>query len=369
VLQNLAAANLRLGNRRLHIEISQKAADLYAAHGENERAATMQANAGATLIDFSEAPDDGFRLVESARKVLELSRDTESQVFAITVSAAYHRYRGRHTRALQLVEQALALSKQAGLQQHVRSLQGDRSRSLFELGDYASARDLVVTEGLDPRTRAQAEIWLAQLDTRIGDFASARTRLESAASLTNPDEVTTLLFETASGELEYEADRHEAALPHFRAAARAWGAELPHARSVEALAYAGLLDAERGNVAAGRADVERSLDRATVTGRLGLAARCRVFLARIALRQEQADEAIRLLNAVPADQEDQTIGPELRAQVHYWKAQAMMAQARTADAEQELTAARRALAPVRTRLPPDAVQQFDSRADIRRVLR
>jgi tetratricopeptide (TPR) repeat protein len=368
VLQNLAAANSRLGNRRLHIELSQEAADLYAAHGENERAATMQANAGATLIDFGDAPDDGFRLIENARKVLEQSRDMASQVFVITVSAAYHRYRGRHTQALQLVEQALALTRQAGLQQNVWSLEVDRSRSHFELGEYASARNLVVTDGIDPRTQAQAEIWLAQIDTRMGDIASARTRLERAASLSPPDEVTTVLLETASGELEYEADRLDAALPRFRASARAWGAELPHARSVEALAYVGLLTALRGNVAAGRTDVQKSLERATLTGRLGLAARCRVFLARIALGQQQADEAIRILNEVPADVEDRTIGPELRAQVLYWKAQALTALGRPAEAENEIGAARGALETIRRRLPPDAVPRFDARVDIRRVL-
>jgi tetratricopeptide (TPR) repeat protein len=371
VLQNLAASHSRLGNRRLHIELSRQSADLYAAHGENERSATMQSNAGATLIDFGDDPEDGFRLVASAQKVLEQSGDTGGQIFAVAVSAAYHRYRGRHARALELLEQALALSAQAGLKQNIWSLQVDQSRSHFDMGDYVAARDRVAvgTEALTGRARAQGEIWMAQIDMRLGDLAAARSRLARAASLATQDDVTTrLLWETASGELEYEADRPDLALPHFRAAARAWGAELPHARSVEALAYAGLLAALRGEVAAGRADVQRSLDRAIQTGRLGLAARCRVFLARIALGQEQADAASRILNEVPADDDQQTVGPELRAQVHYWKAQALMARGNSGDAALEITAARKALEPVRQRLPPDVAQRFDGRVDIRRIL-
>jgi tetratricopeptide (TPR) repeat protein len=360
ILQTLGETHLRLGDRRRSIEVNRAAADLFAAQGQVERAASTQTNAGSLQIQFGDNPVEGFRLLENAVGIFRKSGSPNNELFALQSMAYYHRTAGRYTASDRLLAEALALSKQADLPDRTTSLQLDQARVRSDLGDYEHARALVLDalQVTEQRFRIQAEIQLAQIETRAGEFGAARARLAAASSANDPN--TRLLNDAALGELEYELDRLDAARRTFRSAARQWGADLPHERAVEASAYAGFLE---GNAS----DVQRSLDRARQTGRVGLEARSRVFLARLALAGRRFRDALEVLEDVPADDGERTIGPELRAQVQYWSAVALRGLGETARADAALADARRLLESIRIRLPEPRRAAFATRADIRRV--
>jgi tetratricopeptide (TPR) repeat protein len=372
ILQTLGAAHSRLGHRALHIEHTRASAEIFAARGENERAAPIQANAGAALIDFGDDPETGFRLVDNALRVNQQVGNDNGEVFALQVIAAYHRYTGQQARAEQLLSQAIATSERAGLRQFLWSLRLDQSRSRYELADYVAARD-IVNAGIGATTgrlRVQADVWLSQILMRMGDVPGARALLSAAGRYQQQEDVTTpMLIRTALGELEYESGNFPAAREHFRAAASAWRDELPHQRSVEALAYAGFLDVVLGRPGPGAAALERACARAQVTQRVNLVTRCAVFRARIALRAGRAREALEALRGAPQDTEQRTINPELRAHVRYWTGRALQARGDAAGAARELAEARRIIDVIRRRLPTETADAFGARVDVREVLR
>ena len=241
---------------------------------------------------------------------------------------------------------------------------------MIELGDYAPARDLIlgVMQGLPEAQRAQGDIRLAQVDTRLGDFASARARLAAASAAMAQSTTNTILLETTLGELEYEAGRDRDARRHFQAAAALMDNDLPHPRAVEAFGYLGLLEALLQDPGRGSRTLEKALAQAKSMRRLGLEARFTVFLARAAILARRGDDAVRLLKALPPDDAVRTIGPELRAQVHYWLGRALQAQGDRVGADEENAAARQLVETQQGRVPEGSRAAFASRADIRRVL-
>ena len=363
LLQALGETHLRLGDRRQLIEVNRTAADLFAAQGQVERAAGAQANAGSALIQFGDDPVEGFRLLENALGIFRKSGSPNNELSLLQMMAAYHRDGGRYTAADRLLAEALMLSKQSGRPDMTTSLQIDQARVRFDLGDYERARALVVgaLEGAQQRFRTQTEFLLAQIEIRLGEFDAARRRLAAVSpAIGSNDTQTRMLHDAALGELEYESGRPDAARRAFRAAANTWGRDLPHVRAVEASAYAGLLDRRAE-------DVQRALDRARQTGRLPVEARARIFLARLALEDRRFDDALRIIEGVPADDGDRTLGPELRGQVQYWSAVGLRGRGDVARADAALADARQRLDSIRMRLPEAQRAPFAARADIRRV--
>jgi hypothetical protein len=136
---------------------------------------------------------------------------------------------------------------------------------------------------------------------------------------------------------------------------------------VEARAYLGLLDALERGAAHGRVAVQTSLDRAQKSGQFSLEARCRVYLARIDIRERRFEDAIRALDGVARDGK-RTLSPEVLAQVHYWRSQALLARGDRTGAEAEERTARKLLEQLRESLPEQYRDGFASRADIRLVI-
>jgi hypothetical protein len=93
-----------------------------------------------------------------------------------------------------------------------------------------------------------------------------------------------------------------------------------------------------------------------------------VFLARVAVEQSRFDNAVDLLMGVPEDDATRTIGPELRAQVRFWRAQALRGQGNRDAASQELAAARQALQSIHARFTTEGVRRYSARPDIRPLL-
>jgi FimV-like protein len=392
LLQNLGVAHRGLGNRRAAVDYYRQSAALFNELGDEQRAAELQANSAAMLIEFGGDPDVGLRGVQMALGVSRNRGNRPFEVFALQVSAAYYRNAGRHRLAEEQLNLALSISRQQNLTDRIPSLTLDLARSLIETGEYIRARELVQeviathtgasakagqrqAGGTDPvrisgREHAEAAIRLALTDARLGDVAAARAHLASIAAAldVDADPALRILFPAAAGEVEYEAGNLAPARAQFQRTAALWEKELPHARTVEALGFVAFLDALASKGVRGVDRLEEVLAQAREMGRVGLEARVRIFLARAALLRGSPDEARRYLDDVPPDADDRVIGPELRAQVHYWRGQVLRAGGDAAAGAAASAEARRLLDGLRSKLPPERRAPFSARTDIRPIL-
>jgi ATP/maltotriose-dependent transcriptional regulator MalT len=124
-----------------------------------------------------------------------------------------------------------------------------------------------------------------------------------------------------------------------------------------------MLDALSGQVARGTAALTESLDQARKMGHVALEARCRVLFARIELKRGRADAALAMLREV-RDDADRAIGPELQAQVHSWRAQALDRRGDSAGAMSERRASRALLEQLRAGIPEQYRRMFEARLDL-----
>ena len=102
--------------------------------------------------------------------------------------------------------------------------------------------------------------------------------------------------------------------------------------------------------------------------RPSLVARCRLLLAQIAVRQRRAEEALAMLEQIPPDDEGRTIGPELRAELHYLRSVSLAAAGNRDGAKTELATARRFVEGMAAALAEKERSSFSTRADIRRIV-
>ena len=93
----------------------EQSAKLYEALGDEPRAAQIEANAGAMRVEFGLDSDAGLRAVQNALAVFRKLGDRNFEVFAAQVTAAYHRYGGRHADAERELNRALAIAKERNL--------------------------------------------------------------------------------------------------------------------------------------------------------------------------------------------------------------------------------------------------------------
>jgi tetratricopeptide (TPR) repeat protein len=238
-------------------------------------------------------------------------------------------------------------------------------------GDYDAARVLLMKAlpNASGRDRLRAQIYLVKANVRLGDFAAAETLLRQVRDgfQTKRDLALRPLISLTSGELEYERGRLHDARAAFDEGAQLVTRELTDDTAVEASAYRGLLEAAN-HADQARRIVNESLALAQRIGHLSLAARCRVFLARIDVGARRFDEALSTLRDVPRDDESRMIEPEIRAQVLYWSGRARAGKADTRGAE-EIEAGRRLIQDVATRIPEGFRSTFLTRASVRELLR
>jgi hypothetical protein len=201
----------------------------------------------------------------------------------------------------------------------------------------------------------------------VGDLAGAGTHfVEAAKEIDERNELFPLLM-LARGEAAYEAGRLGDARTALARSASHWSSSLPDIASVEARALLGFLDAMDGRVAEGARAVQASLAQATAMERFPIEARCRILLARIALRQKNYAEALRSLDAIAPDDGVRSIGAELRAQVLFWRAEALAGgKPNTQGADRE--AARKLLEGVRGALTETDKRTFTARPDINPII-
>jgi hypothetical protein len=172
------------------------------------------------------------------------------------------------------------------------------------------------------------------------------------------------LLEAASGTVAYERGALGDARMHFGRAAVIEVDPDPDGATFEARASLGLLDALEGKGAAGRAAVAESLAEARKMGRYSLESRLRIYLARIDTGLRRFDDALASLDGIAPDGA-QAIGPELQAEVHYWRARALLGRGDRAAAQTEAAAGRKLIEQLRDALPAADRDRFASRRDIR----
>jgi hypothetical protein len=102
-------------------------------------------------------------------------------------------------------------------------------------------------------------------------------------------------------------------------------------------------------------------------GRWSLEAQCRLRLAHIHLGDRRYADALAVLSEIPS-QGDKGLGPDLQAEIHYWRARAMAERGERADAESEAAAAQTIMKNLQASLPGPYRESFASRVDIRPVL-
>ena len=139
--------------------------------------------------------------------------------------------------------------------------------------------------------------------------------------------------------------------------------------SIEARAYLGLLETSGRGSAAGHAAVQSSVGQLRAMTRHNLGARARVILAQIDVSQKRFNEALATLDEIPADDQSRTLGMELRAQVHFWRARALAGRGDGAGARDEAATARTLIETVRAGLPPIYQAGFAARPDVAELLR
>jgi tetratricopeptide (TPR) repeat protein len=372
VLMNLGGVQGRLGQRARQLDYLNRSASLFEALGQQQRAAEVEANAAAVLIEYAGQPEEGLRRLQNAAQVARKLGNTNFEVFAGRVTGVYHLLAGRVADAEREFNRALSLARERDFQDRIQPLTAFLARVRVEAGDYAAARALLADDATSPSaasTTTDIHLLRARIHVRLGDFDAARRELRIVAAdlAAGGDAQYMPELHAVEGELAYESGNLGDARAHFARAAALWTDALPDPASVEGRAYIGLLDAMSGRIAAGRAAAQASVDQARHMGLLSLEARCRTLLARIDVAEHKYRAALQTLDGIPSDDATRNIGAELRAQATYWRSRALAGLADpTAAAEAER--ARRLVDALQAKIPEPLRARFASRRDIRLII-
>ena len=146
-----------------------------------------------------------------------------------------------------------------------------------------------------------------------------------------------------------------------------WAGTLPEPPAVEARAHLGFIQMDVGNGDSGRSLLESSIDAARKLANRALEARGRLLLAQAEVSRGRLNEAAEALNAIPPDDAEQTIGPELRAEVHLAWARLQTARGHADAAARSTDAARASIRVIQDRLPENYRGTFSMRQLTQRV--
>ena len=363
VLMNLGALYSRVGRQSGALDYFRQSLSLYERFGDERRVAQLHSNIGSILIEYGGRPEEGLRDIQNSQAIFRKLGDRDFETYTSRLTALAQQYGGRLIDSEKELNKAISLAKERDLRDRLQILLVYLARSRFQLADYVSARNQL-TEAFGDGTGENATlaiVTLGRVQSRLGDFSAAKATLERASRDVQSSGNVWLepsIFE-ALGELAYGAGLSSEARASFSSASRLWVDELPEPASVESRAYLGLLDAEEGQIARGRAEVQASLRQARKMRIYGLEARCTLLLAQVALLDHRKDEALDLLSRIPPDG-DRAIGPELQAQVHMWRARARGG----ASPDPDMIVARQLLDTIRSGLPDPERRNYSMRLDL-----
>ena len=371
VLGNLGVTYRALGDFTRAVDYLSQSSKLNTGFGDEQEAARNLANMAAIRIAFSD-PESAVNDVNTVLAVSRKVRDANFEVLGLQLMGERYRYAGRHEAAEQELILARSVAEQNNLDDELAAIATDLATSRIELGEYAMARDLImpvlaVSGGQDA---AHARIRLAQANTFMGDFRASDTELLRAANDLEGRSDTGMLslLHEARGQLAYERGLLGEARTHFARAATLLTDQWPDAAAVEAQAYLALLNAIEGKSETAERMVRRSLEQATRMGRFTLQAKCRLILARVYVDTRRFEDAIELIRDVASDS-DRKLGPEVLAQAHYLRSQAMTGSGDSEGSRMERELVAKLLAELRASLADGNRPQFDARFSIRSLSR
>jgi tetratricopeptide (TPR) repeat protein len=372
VMNNLGAAYVLSGDRLKAADFYQQAYKLYQSWHDETRAARIQANRGAMLIEYGN-PEEGILDVRNALTVTERLGDRRYQTFCLRVIATYCRNQGRLAEAVGELNRGLAIAKERNLADNVAVMTTLLALLQFDSGDYNSARQsfLEALKGGTGRRSTEARIRLARTYVYLGDRASAERELQLAAEEldASPNEELRSLISLVRAEWEIDSQRPREARMRLEEATAAWKDALPEPSAVEARAYLGFLYASEGQVDRGRQLIASSIEAADKLGHVSLEARCRLFLASLEIGRGRLKEANDLLNSIPEDSGGRMLSPELRAEAHDLRSRLQAARGDVDAATWSADAARIVILGLGQRLPEAYRASFAARASIKKFQR
>jgi tetratricopeptide (TPR) repeat protein len=362
---NLGVINYYLGHPTPAVDFYRRSRDVYLQLGDERRVAEIDVDVAGLQIDYGNNPAEVVRALRNARANLEKMGHFNFQLMAMQNEADTSRFAGRIAEARTLLRSALQIAREKQLADSVRALRLALALADIQAGDYEQARaalqEVVDQDGSD----VDAQIALGTALTKIGDLSGAKTHLDEAfknATQTQNDRLLPTV-NARLGELAYEAGQPAVALQHFDDAIGSWTDPLPNASSVEARCYRGLQKSLLGQP--GRSDLDAGIADAKRARRAPLEMACRAQLARVEVLANRRDAAVSALRDVPEESADFTLGPELRAQVQFWRGRAIESDS---DGERLSADAQKRLETLRDSLPPSFRDLFGARADIQSIL-
>jgi tetratricopeptide (TPR) repeat protein len=360
VMNNLGVAYQALGDRGRAVDFYRQSYDLNETLGDQQEAARTRANVGAILIEYGNI-DEGLREVQRAQRVAEQLTDKTFEVLCLQLVAAYYRQTGRYDEAVRILSQAVNTATERNLASRVISSTIDLARVHIEMARYETARELLVKALADEsgRESMRARSLLGLVYLRLGQPDAAETEFRTAMKdATRRGDLLPFLG-LAMGELALQRGLTTRAREELQRASSQASAELTDPASIEAAA---LLDLT--GPAASLTRIERCIDQAKGNGRLSLQARCRLYRARALVGQGRGQTALQELAQIPLASGFEP-GPEIRAQIHYWRGEALMKSGTTGNSAAERDEARRIIGQVRQSLRPPDRDRFDARPDLR----
>jgi tetratricopeptide (TPR) repeat protein len=370
-LMNLGVAYQNLGQRDRALRYYEESHDVYQQIGNEQRAAEQEINSAYIVVTYGGDKNDALRRLNIARATLERLGLITHDVHARQVEAASQLYAGQHEEARRQLRAALTLAEDKKLANRLVSLKVKLAESYFVMSEYESAKteleEVLANEA--GREDLEAQVALGRVYTRLGDFDAARRYLVPALAAVEASNYLELapIAHVSLGELAYVSGAFKEARTHFLKAAAFWTVDLPDAASVEAKCFQGLLDTLSPHSPGAREMVTASVAQANKMARPYLEARCRLNLARLDISLNRHADAVAALQTIPPDNE-KAIGPELEAQISYWRSLALAGQRDQFGAASEGTRARSLMERLRESLPPQYQDGFASRSDVRPVL-
>jgi tetratricopeptide (TPR) repeat protein len=371
VLMNLGVTYQNLGQRARALRYYQESHDVYEKIGNEQRAAEQEINVAYLVVTYGGDKSEALRRLEIARATLEKLGQITHDVHARQVEASSHLYAGQHDEARRQLRAAVTLAEDKKLANRLVSLKVKIAESYFVMSEYESAKAeleaILASEA--GRTDLEAQIGLGRVYTRLGDFDAARRYLDPALAAVEASGYLELapIAHTSLGELEFVSGALNEARPHFLKAAAFWTEDLPDAASVEAKCFQGLLDTKSPSAPRALEMIAAGIAQANKMGRPYIEAKCRLNLARLDISLKRDADAVAALQTIPSGSE-KAIGPELEAQVSYWRSLALAGQRDQVGAATEGNQARTLMEQLMKSLPPRYQDRFASRSDIRPVL-
>jgi tetratricopeptide (TPR) repeat protein len=368
-LMNLGVTQRHLGRPKDAIAYLRQSRDIFEQIGIERRAAEAEMNAAGLQIEFGVEVSDAVRRLANARAMFEKLGLVDFQVSAMDLEAVSLRHAGRPAEARRVLLQARSIASEKQLSGLIAAVTVSLAQTDVFVNDYIAARKLLEDAAASKQaTGLDARILLALVYVRLGEFGLAGKQLAAARVEIEAQESTEFVpaVHLALGELAYESGKPDEARVEFQKAAALWIDELPDAASVEGRSLAALLDGLRAANPGASQALHESVSQAGKMGRLDLEIRCRLRLAQFQVAEGRHLDAIATIDRIPIDPA-RVMGPELQAQVHYWRGRALLAGDHASGAS-EIAKARKIVTDLQASLAGEAGRHFGARTHIRRML-